>query len=501
MKKSSLQRSQRFIVWLGILPLLLAFVAYRTSSQHVASVEATLSTDEFIRKLDELLSTIRDAETGQRGYLLTGQDRYLAPFLTAKANLQAKRSDIAVLASRNGVPRQDIANLNSFVDAKMAELQLTIDLQQAHKASAALAEVETNRGQQYMSEIRASIGALKDQQTATFSRRLQTQHRSQTELNAVLGVGIVLGFVLLYWAYRFNTLYAGERDAVEAEIRRLNNTLESRVKERTAELENRTKELERRSAELQRSNADLMQFAYVASHDLQEPLRMIGSYTGLLARRYHGQLDEAADRYIRFAVEGANRMQALIQDLLSYSRAGTQDLEKKPVSSEQVVQTALRNLDLAIKESSAVVRYGNLPVVDADETKLVQVMQNLLANALKFRKAQVVPEVSITAQHAGDEWTFAITDNGIGFDPKYCDRIFQIFQRLHGIGKYPGNGIGLAICRRVIEHHGGRLWAESQPETGSTFFFTLPAATDGHNKPSDVLQSNMKSVPKPMTHA
>ena len=498
MKKVPLQRTQSYIIWLGLLPLLLSFVAYRISSEHVASVEATLATDEFIRKLDELLSTIQDAETGQRGYLLTGEARYRTPYDEAVAALPKRLSDVAALAARNGVPHDEVARLRDLVNDKMRELQKTLDLRSRADMRAALAEVETDRGQLYMMQIRGAIGRIKNQQTATFGERLAKQQRSQRMLDAVLGVGIGLGFLLLCLAYRFNVLYARDRDQIEAEIRAVNNSLESRVKERTAELEARTRELERRSVELQRSNADLTQFAYVASHDLQEPLRMVGSYMGLLARRYEGKLDATADRYIHFAIDGANRMQALIQDLLTYSRAGTQSLDKRPVSSEQVLRAALTNLDLAIKESSAIIRYADLPVVEADETKLLQVLQNLIGNAVKFRKPDIAPEISVTAQRSNGDWLFSVADNGIGFDPRYCDRIFQVFQRLHGVGKYPGNGIGLAICRRIIEHHGGKLWAESQPDIGSTFFFTIPAATNIHREQSHVTQS--KGVPEVIPH-
>ncbi len=501
MNRGLLGKTQRLIIWLGLLPLLLAFVAYRTSSQHVESVAATFSTDEFIRRLDELLSTIQDAETGQRGFLLTGQDAYLTPFRDAVSNLPWRLSQIDALASRNHVSREEIVQLRGSIQNKMAELQKTIYLLQHQSLRAALAEVETNRGQEEMVKIRSMVGAIKDAQTATFHRRLELQRRGQLQLEIVLGIGILIGFLLLWLAYTFNVSYARERDQVEEQIRRLNNSLESRVKERTIELEAQTRELERRSAELERSNSDLTQFAYVASHDLQEPLRMVGSYMGLLARRYTGQLDETADRYIQFAVEGATRMQALIHDLLLYSRVGTQVLEKKAVSSEQVLRTALRNLDLAIKESSAVVRYENLPIVEADETKLIQVMQNLIGNAVKFRKDTEAPDISVTAKRTDGDWAFAIADNGIGFDPVYCDRIFQVFQRLHGVGRYGGNGIGLAICRRIIEHHGGRLWAESQPEIGSTFFFTLPVATDLLNRESDFRQTAARTALQPVSHA
>lgn len=236
-------------------------------------------------------------------------------------------------------------------------------------------------------------------------------------------------------------------------------------------------DLEKSVVELARSNSDLKQFAYVASHDLQEPLRMVASYTQLLAKRYKGKLDADADEFIAYAVDGANRMQRLIQDLLAYSRVDTQGEALQPTPVEAIMDYALDNLGAAVEESGAVVTRDPLPTVMADERQLLQLFQNLLSNALKFRGEQA-PRVHVSAERRGSEWVFSVRDNGIGIDPQYAERIFVVFQRLHTMAEYPGTGIGLAICKKIVERHGGRIWMESRVGQGTTFYFTLPAGRD-----------------------
>lgn len=226
--------------------------------------------------------------------------------------------------------------------------------------------------------------------------------------------------------------------------------------------------------ELQRSNRDLEQFAYVASHDLQEPLRMVGSYCQLLQRRYRGKLDADADEFIAFAVEGATRMQRMINDLLAYSRVGRGGKGMAPVSMQEATGLAIDNLRNAIADRNASIVFADLPAVMGEKSLLAQLMQNLIGNAIKFSGERPI-EIGIDAEPAGDFWRFAVRDNGIGIEKQYAERIFMIFQRLHDRGKYPGTGIGLALCKKVVEHHGGRIWMESEPGQGTTFFFTLPA--------------------------
>ncbi len=234
--------------------------------------------------------------------------------------------------------------------------------------------------------------------------------------------------------------------------------------------------LKKYAADLARSNADLEQFAYVASHDLQEPLRLVASFTQLLAQRYRGKLGADADDFIGYAVDGARRMQVLVNDLLTYSRVGTRGKELAPTSSEATVEAALANLKKAIEETGATVTHDPLPTVLVDQTQLCQVFQNLIGNALKFRSAQP-PRIHISAHLENGHWRFSVRDNGIGIDPQHAERIFVIFQRLHGASEYPGTGLGLAISKRIVERHGGRIWVESELGKGSTFCFTLGGAT------------------------
>jgi PAS domain S-box-containing protein len=238
--------------------------------------------------------------------------------------------------------------------------------------------------------------------------------------------------------------------------------------------QNRYEEIVARQAEeLRRSNLELERFAYVASHDLQEPLRTITSFVQLLARRYQGRLDTDADEFIAYAVDGANRMKQLIQDLLAYSRVNTGDSRSRRVSLEALLHDVLANLETSLSEAGATVTHGALPEVLGDELQLEQLLQNLVVNAVKFRSAKP-PRVHLEAERLPEAWRVSVRDNGIGIEPKYFDRIFVIFQRLHNRAEYGGTGIGLALCKKIVERHGGRIWVESRPGEGATFFFTLP---------------------------
>lgn len=309
---------------------------------------------------------------------------------------------------------------------------------------------------------------LRITQLLVIVRRTTKSLRQVTPAAAKMGAGdlsqrvkVTTGDEIEQLTTEFNRMSASLSEK-DAQLRDYAAHLEQKVEERTEEL-----------TRLTHSNADLAQFAYIASHDLQEPLRMITSYLQLIEQRYKDKLDADGTEFISYAVDGANRMQTMINDLLTFSRVGTRGKPFEPTDCEVILDQTLANLQIAIEKSQAIITHDPLPTVIADDTQMVQLFQNLIGNAIKFR-SQEPPQVHISAQAKGEEWVFSVRDNGIGIDLQYAERIFVIFQRLHSREEYPGTGIGLAVCKSVIERHGGKIWVESQPRKGSTFYFTIP---------------------------
>ena len=305
---------------------------------------------------------------------------------------------------------------------------------------------------------------------------------SSFPINFVAPIGF-LAVALVSW------LSARSLEQALKDLRAVNEELEAqsaalaatntRLQEEIAEHQRTEVALVRQAQALARSNKELQQFAYVASHDLREPLRKVRSYTELLQRRYQGQIDEKADKYIGYIVGGATRMQTLITDLLSYSQVGKEEaLSLTSLDLNETLSQTLVDMERTIQESQAAIAHDPLPTIVADPSQMAQLFQNLLSNALKFR-GEGPPRVHITAEPKNDRWLFAFRDNGIGIEPQYAERVFVIFQRLHTREEYPGTGIGLAICKKIVENHNGRIWLESELGQGSTFYFTLPVRQNG----------------------
>ena len=300
--------------------------------------------------------------------------------------------------------------------------------------------------------------------------------RELSQFNFVAPLGF-LAVALVSWlsARSLEQALADLRESNEqleehsVELEHTNDLLRQEIVVRTRAEES----LQQQARVLARTNGELQQFAYVSTHDLREPLRKVRSYTELLERRYQGQLDEKADKYINYIVGGATRMQTLITDLLAYLKIGDEELSLQSTDLNQIVDNVLHDLDMMVQENSAVITYDPLPTVQADASQMTHLLQNLLSNAIKFR-GEEPPTIHISAERQNGEWLFAVADNGIGLEAEFAERVFVIFQRLHTKEEYPGTGIGLAISKKVVENHNGRIWLESQPNQGTIFYFTLP---------------------------
>ena len=436
-----------------------SFIKQKETSDRVNQSQKNL------RALEAVLSSVKDAETGQRGYLLTGQESYLKPHSLALKTIDREIKALKTLSVGDPAQQQQLSILEPLVRNKLAELQNTIDLRKNQREAAAVQLVLTNQGQELMDQIRLTIQQMQDTKNQQLQNWLTTKEQEARRLQWTFIPGIILNLMAFYLVYRAIQKETSDRKQAEASLKKLNEELEHRVQERTTELKDA-------NTNLLRSNRELEQFAYVASHDLQEPLRAINSYTQLLARKYQGNLDAKADKYIGYIVEGATRMQQLINDLLSFSRVGTKAKEFEAIACEAVLSKVLSNLRVAIAESRSVVTHDPLPTVMGDEIQLIQLFQNLIGNAIKFHREEP-PRVHISAQQSKNEWVFSVRDNGIGMEAEYFDRIFTIFQRLHSKSEYPGTGIGLAVCKKIVERHGGRIWLESTLGVGTTFHFTI----------------------------
>jgi signal transduction histidine kinase len=429
--------------------LIIAVGATWSSLEEQRQLRLSQLLNDYLHALDNVQIAVLKMETGQRGYLLTDDKAYLAPYEDGRRTIGAALQTLAEFdpASMGLAAEKSIADLAT---SKSAELDQTLALRRDLDPAAAKRVVETNVGRKIMTALGDQMGDLGLQANSQLNRQEDHIH-----FEAYLTVGLIIAGLLL------------SGGLAAASVALLRREIATRHAVET--------ELREKQVALARSNGELEQFAYIASHDLQEPLRMISSYTQLLRRRYANKLDDDANEFIGYAVDGTKRMQVLINDLLNFSRVASGAKPLVPVDLEEALSDTLKDLEIRIEDCGATVTHEALPTVCADPVQMRQLLLNLIANGMKFQPPERKPAVNVSAAREGRDWRFGVRDNGIGIEPQYNKNLFQIFKRLHSLEEYPGTGIGLAVCKKIVERHGGRIWVESALGKGSTFLFTLPA--------------------------
>lgn len=456
--------------------LLVAVISYSTLVRNTEDRQWVAHTYLVIGNIDKVLQGMTDAETGERGFILTGEESYLGIYDRGLGEVRESTTQVRGLTVDNLAQQRSLDVLQPLIAERLTELRQRIQVRRNEGLNAGVTAIREGAGKQYMDQIRVSLGEMKNVEERLLVLRSAELKASSDKTRLVLILGESLGLLFLVIAGLVVHSEMGQRARAEEEIRKLNADLERKVAERTAELAERAKDLER-------SNEELQQFAYVASHDLQEPLRTIASFTQLLAKRYGEKLDDKAREFIGFAVDGSKRMQTLINDLLAFSRVGTQAKALAPVRCDTTMDLVLRSLKKATEESGAVITRDRLPMVLADDVQLGQLLQNLVGNAIKFRSDKGPPRIHIGSEGSTSEgWKIFVRDNGIGIAPEHYERIFVIFQRLHTKTQYAGTGIGLAVCKKIAERHGGRIWVEPTAGGGSTFCFTIGSGESPEHK-------------------
>ena len=441
------QRTIRNAFWLlTALPIVLGLLAFRSATSLVRSVQDVARTNELEKQLERLHSRIKDIDAAALSYVLTADPHHLDTIKDLKDVIETGVRAVSGVT----VDKEWVELLNAAKTQKFDEVSKAILLRQVEGIESAAEYVSKDRGDQPMESLRDIFRNLIRREEEELARRTERQDSEFVTTMVLFGALLVLNLAVIG-----TTAMSVRRDAERTSD--INTYLERRVAERTEAL--------------QRSNEDLQQFAYIASHDLKEPLRMISSYATLLQRKYTGRLDSDAEIYTGFIVDAAKRMNALIGDLLEYSRAA-EEVQNELVLPEEAIKTALDNLKATVAESGAQITQDALPSVQYDSMRLCQIFQNLISNSIKYRSERN-PLIHISAVQNATEHIFSVSDNSIGIEEQYLKQIFAIFKRLHG-KKYDGTGIGLAMVEKIVERHGGRIWAESTPGEGSTFYFTIP---------------------------
>ncbi len=457
------QPKRRLVVLLSVpLVFVLLFFAVTSLSEHTDA--GLLRIQDLSASVVQLRLGIAEIEAGEHGFLLTGDKQYLKSFQAADNALQDQvAACLRQAADQPASLRNEVSRLGDLARQHSRLAQTIIEAERSGGLASALPIVKSGASERIMSQVRISIGNLRTQLTDEQSNYLRRQFRLNHFAFLSFAVGTVVVVAVMLWLYNTLLSYLVGRDALETQLKNLNLNLEAQVDERTRDLK--------------LANEELQQFAYVASHDLQEPLRTITSFSQLLEARYKGKLDEDADEFIGYIVTSARRMTDLINGLLALARLRKTGQPTMPVSFNELLSETEDSLRAAIRDSKAQIIHDDLPSLAVDKVQFLQVLQNLISNSIKYRRDEP-PMIRLSATRADGNWVFALQDNGRGFDPQFADRIFGLFQRLHGREIADGTGLGLSIARKIVERHGGRIWAESTEGKGSTFFFSLPVSLE-----------------------
>ncbi|MDG4794115.1 sensor histidine kinase [Micromonospora sp. WMMD1082] len=495
------------IAVVGLLLIGVAIAEAVVATRNRAQIDAVLNKTGPLRaQSQELLAVLVDQETAIRGYALTGERADLGPFDAGRQREQELTSSMDRLLVSYPELRDEFELVGQRADEWRQVVALPVIQAIEAGGTDAGQELLTDRSRQEFDEIRAAVNVLQDgilevrDEAATDVR--ETSNLLVLLLVIAALVVVVAGVTLLVSLERMVirplTGLAGQVREVATgdyghgiagtgppEFRRLGEDVDrmrqkiaadlAEVRQARERIEWVNAQLQKQAEELTRSNRDLEQFAYVASHDLQEPLRKVASFCQLLQRRYAGRLDERADQYIAFAVDGAQRMQRLINDLLAFSRIGRLTVGFADVDLNELMAEVAAQTEPARQYADAELTWGELPVIRGEEPLLTNLLVNLVSNSVKFRRPDVAPKVHVSARLVGEDWEITCQDNGIGIEPEFADKIFVIFQRLHAKDAYPGTGIGLAIVKKIVEYHGGRVWVDTDVPEGTAIRFTLPA--------------------------
>lgn len=482
-----------------------AYVAFEAARVLIQYEDQSKEALETLVTLEQVLSIMRDVETGARGFVITGHASYLEPYRAAIRRVDEEFTQLTALIGDDPAQLPYLRELRPDIAAKLAVTDQLIRVRMTGGFDQARDLEQTGQGRALMDSIRVTVRQMSAIENGTFTALSLEAEEYGNRTLITLGIFTVVSLLLLSSVHFLAQRNLEKREQFSRMLQAANEGLEVRVQARTAELEQANErlraEVEERlraeeqlrttNAELVRSNRELEDFAYVASHDLQEPLRKIQTFASMLDMDYGQDLDQEAHRYLERLSQSASRMSRLIADLLSFSRVTTKVKPFEPTDLNQVVNTVLSDLEVAIKETHAEIYVSHLPTIDADEPQMRQLFQNLIGNALKFRRTDRNPVIRIESNlsrngQPDSRSILTITDNGIGFDEKYLDRIFTPFQRLHNKEEYEGTGIGLSICRRIVERHGGTITAHSKPGEGTTFIVNLPVHQPNVAEPAPV---------------